>query len=41
MSKHLVVIPYLASGAQGDELTLAVEGWRRDVRQRHPGGCAE
>ena len=27
-SEILVVIPYLASGAQGDELSLAVAGWR-------------
>ena len=28
----LVVIPYLASGAQGDELTLSVTGWRKFFR---------
>ena len=31
--KILVVIPYLASAAQGDELELAVAGWRRHFKE--------
>ena len=31
----LVVIPYLASGAQGCELELAVAGWRRHFKERY------
>lgn len=33
MDKILVVIPYLASGAQGDELAYAVAGWRRHFKE--------
>ena len=32
MSKVLVVIPYCAEGAQGNELDLAVRGWRRHFK---------
>ena len=31
----LVVIPYLAQGAQGNELELAVTGWRKHFAERH------
>lgn len=31
----LVVIPYLASGAQGCELKLAVAGWKKHFREDH------
>lgn len=31
----LVVIPYLASAAQGNELRLAVEGWRQHFKEPH------
>ena len=31
--ENLIVIPYLASGAQGDELTLSVTGWRRHFKE--------
>lgn len=31
----LVVIPYLAKGAQGCELELAVAGWRKHFKERH------
>lgn len=33
--KILVVIPYLASGAQGNELELAVAGWERHCKEPH------
>lgn len=32
-NKTLVVIPYLASGAQGNELELAVAGWRQHFKE--------
>lgn len=35
MNKILVVIPYLASGAQGCELELAVAGWRKHFKEPH------
>lgn len=31
----LVVIPYLASGAQGCELELAVKGWRKHFKEKY------
>lgn len=34
-NKTLVVIPYLAEAAQGDELLLAVTGWRKHFKQPH------
>jgi len=34
-NKTLIVIPYLASEAQGNELELAVTGWRRHFRTAH------
>ena len=33
MKQILVVIPYLASAAQGDELLLAVNGWRKHFKE--------
>lgn len=33
MEKTLIVIPYLASGAQGNELELAVTGWRKHFKE--------
>jgi len=33
MKEHLIVIPYLASGAQGNELELAVQGWRKHFKE--------
>ena len=33
MKEILVVIPYLAEGAQGSELELAVTGWRRHFKE--------
>lgn len=33
--KTLVVIPFLASAAQGDELRLAVTGWRKHFKEPH------
>ena len=33
MEKILVVIPYLASGAQGNELELAIRGWIRHFQE--------
>ena len=35
MNEILVVIPYLASAAQGDELTLAIQGWRKHFKEPH------
>lgn len=34
-NKIIVVIPYLASAAQGNELELAVTGWRKHFREPH------
>lgn len=33
--KILVVIPYLASAAQGDELSLAIDGWHKHFTEPH------
>lgn len=33
--KTLVVIPFLASAAQGDELHLAITGWRKHFKEPH------
>lgn len=35
MDKILVVIPYLASAAQGNELELAVDGWMKHFKDPH------
>lgn len=35
MNKILVVIPYLAQGAQGCEIELAVAGWRKHFKDPH------
>lgn len=34
-NKILVVIPFLAAGAQGNELALAVTGWRKFFKEPH------
>ena len=34
-SGTLVVIPWLASAAQGDELRLAITGWKKFFKERH------
>lgn len=35
MNNTLVVIPWLASAAQGNELRLAVAGWKKYFKERH------
>ena len=35
MEKILIVIPYLKKEAQGDELTLAVTGWRKFFKENY------
>lgn len=33
MEKYLIVIPYISSGAQGNELELAITGWRKHFKE--------
>lgn len=33
--RYLIVIPYFAKGAQGNELTLAVNGWRKHFKEEY------
>lgn len=35
MEEYLVVIPYLASAAQGKELDYAINGWRKHFKEKH------
>lgn len=35
MESYLVIIPYLAGEAQGNELELAVKGWKRHFKEPH------
>ena len=33
MEKYLIVIPYISSGTQGNELELAITGWRKHFKE--------